>query len=73
MRDPKLAIALAIHEGALRLIARGFSDGGAVQKSRQAMEKVLGEENTVKGLDTSLAAIEAEFANGRFYAGEVQR
>jgi hypothetical protein len=67
MRDPKLALALAIHEGACKMIANEMAVGAAVKKSREAMMEILGEDPAHEGLDTSLTAIEAEFANGRFY------
>lgn len=85
MRDPKLALAIAIHQGAIALMvdhgAGSMDRVTAVNRSRQVMEKVVGERETAwkdtsgdkevaHGLDVSLSGIEAEFANGRFYAGE---
>ncbi len=75
MRDPKLALAIAIHQGAIALMVdhgEGAMDRErAVQKSRQAMVSVVGEcREQPGGLDVSLASIEGEFKNGRFYHGE---
>jgi len=72
MRDPKLALAIAIHQGACHMIAGGMANAAAVKYSKQAMESIVDGEVREEhgGLDVSLAAIEAEFANGRFYAGE---
>lgn len=76
MIDPKLALAIAIHEGAIALMVdhgEGAMDRNtAVQRSRQAMERIVDGEVREEhgGLDVTLSAIEAEFANGRFYHGE---
>ena len=44
----------------------------AVQRSRQAMEKIVNGEVREErgGLDVSLASIEGEFKNARFYRGD---
>lgn len=60
LRDPKLALAIAIHEGAMRLVTEGMAAQVAVKISRDIMEKIVGE-----GMDTSLSSIEDEFVNSR--------
>lgn len=68
MRDPKLAIALAMHEGAMRLIATEMSVHGAVRKSREVMLLVVGidpaDQMTSRAADGTLVrAIEDRFDN----------
>ena len=69
LKDPKLALAIAIYQGAIALMVdhgEGAMDANtAVQRSRQAMWDVLGEP-----VSTDLKAIEAEFVNARYYQGE---
>ncbi len=60
LRDPKLALAIAIHEGAMRLVAEGMSEQVAIKISTGAMKRIVGE-----GMDTSLSSIEDEFVNSR--------
>ncbi len=72
MRDPKLALAIAIHQGAIALMVdhgEGAMDRlAAERRSRQVMESIVDEQPG--GLSVSLDSIESEFANARFYAGE---
>lgn len=76
MRDPKLALAIAIHQGAIALMV-DHGEGAmlpsvAMNRSKEVMEKIVDGEVREEhgGLDVTLSAIEAEFANGRFYRGE---
>ncbi len=63
MRIPKLALAIAIHEGAIALMVdhgEGAMDRHtAIKRSREAMETIVGDD-----LDVSLETIE----NERFWA-----
>ena len=45
--DPRLVIALAIHEGACRLMAAGRLEGLAVKASREAMSQIIPDFNDI--------------------------
>jgi len=64
LKDPKLAILLAVHAGAIALMVDhgegGFAPSQAVKRSVDAMEDLMG-----ASLLITRDAIEAEFVNSR--------
>ena len=64
LKDPKLALAIAIHQGAIQLMI-DHGEGAmnmdiAVSRSFAIMNNVVGEK-----VEVTMASIEAEFVNSR--------